>query len=175
MLHQVAAFMLNLSLTAGPASPSQAFVSGECISDGHHLVDSVVLPGGGKVETVASESSLSVNFYMRDDLVLSAVERDGEAVAELTEVGLALGPERAAELIAELEAALPDIMAGDRCTDPLSTKTDEKLKCGLIGVGVGLLTNFFCPGPCAAAAGTTTKLVCDYIVDKACEQNSKGC
>lgn len=175
MLHQVAVFMFNLSLTAGPASPSQAFVSGECISDGNHLVDSVVLPGGGKVETVASESSLSVNFYTRDDLVLSAVERDGEAVAELTEVGLALGPERAAELIAEIEAALPDIMAGDRCTDPLSTKTDEKLKCGLIGVGVGLLTNFFCPGPCAAAAGTTTKLVCDYIVDKACEQNSKGC
>jgi hypothetical protein len=134
-----------------------------------------MLPRGGEVETVASESTLAVNFYLGGALVLAVVEQDGEAVAELTEHVLALSPELAAGFVADLEAALPSLMTGERCTGPLRTKVDEKLQCGLLGVGVGVLANCICPGVCAAAAGSATKVLCDYVVDKACEKNSEGC
>lgn len=81
-----------------------------------------MLPRGGEVETVASESTLAVNFYLGGALVLAVVEQDGEAVAELTEHVLALSPELAAGFVADLEAALPSLMTGERCTGPLRTK-----------------------------------------------------
>lgn len=158
-----------MSLAAGPASHVQALESSERIIDDPRLVDSVILLHGGEVETVVSESSMTVNFYVDGELVFTATERDGETAGELTEHGLAVSPERAAEFLSDLEAALPSIMADER------SKVDEKFKCGMLGLGVGLLTNVVCPGPCAAAAGTASKLLCDYIVDKACEKNSEGC
>ncbi|MCY0994708.1 hypothetical protein OV203_46715 [Nannocystis sp. ILAH1] len=175
MPHPVASLLTLFLAAVGPA-PETAPAPGECVSDEYRLVDVVPLPGsGGEVETVASEQSLVVNFYLGGALVLTATERDGEAVGELTEYGLALAPERAAAFVADLEAALPSIMADERCSGPVRTKVDEKFKCGLLGVGVGVLASFFCPGVCAAAAGAATAHTCNYLVDKACEQDSTGC
>lgn len=170
------ASILTLTLAAAGPKPETALAPAACVSDEYRLVDLVPLPrSGGEVETVASEESLVVNFYVGGALVLTATERDGEAVGELTAYGRALAPERAAAFVADLEAALPLIMTDERCSGSVRTKVDEKFKCGLLGIGVGVLTNFICPGICAAAAGSATKATCDYLVDKACEQNSAGC
>lgn len=127
------------------------------------------------METVASESSLVVNFYLDGELVLTVMERDGEAAGELTEHGLALSPERAAELVSDLEAALPSIMSAERCPDQLRSKTDEKAKCDLIGIGSGILAGLLCGGLCGTGVGGVMKVACNWIVDKACEKNSEGC
>ena len=43
-------------------------------------------------------------FYLDGELVLTVMERDGEATGELTEYGLALSPDRAAEFRSDLES-----------------------------------------------------------------------
>lgn len=181
MLQHIIASFLTLSLAAGPASHVLAFESSERTIDDQRLVDSVTLPHGGEVETVVSESSLAVNFYLDGELVFTAMERDGEAAGELTEYGLAVSPERAAEFLSDLEAALPSIMADERSKVAslpsiisVRSKVDAHFKCNLIGIGAAILGTLACGWICGGLAGST-KAACDYIVDKACEKNSTGC
>ncbi|MDC0668827.1 hypothetical protein [Nannocystis radixulma] len=178
MHHHIVGSILTLTLAAPPdaydlAAPSTTECTFEFEED--RWVESVVLPGGGEIETIEAESSMTINFYLDGRKVLSVAERDGDIDSRTTEYGLALAPERAAEFHSELKAAMPSLMSTDRCPGVSRSKVDEKFKCDLLAVGAGILGALACGGLCGGGIGGSVKAVCNWIVDKACEKNSEGC
>lgn len=181
------ASILTLYLAATPA-PASAFVealkNAECtLVEPDRTAESVFLPGGGEVETIITGSSMRVNFYLDGERVLTASETDGRVDVDLTEYGLALAPERAAEFSDEVVRHVPALMESpEGCTGPLASKADQTAKCGLIGLGaaaLGGLAGTAVGGPLGGflggAAGGSLGVLCAWLVDKVCEESSAGC
>lgn len=175
--------LLALSLAAGPAPHTIAAPGAECTSGEDHAVEAVALPSGGRVETITTASSIRMNFSLDGERVLTASETDGRADVEWTEYGLKLSPERAAEFRDELITHARAIMESpERCAGSERSKADQNAKCGLIGLGaaaLGGLAGTALGGPVGGfiggAAGGGLGVLCNWIVDKACENSSEGC
>lgn len=148
----------------------------ECTSeDPERAVESVLLPGGGEVETIHTPSSMHVNLYLDGELVLSVSEQDGYVDAEPTEYGLALEPKQALQLRDEVVSHFQEIMKSPAgCSGPLASKADETAKCGLIGIGAGILGTMACGVICGAFGGSLG-VACKWLVEKVCEENPEGC
>jgi hypothetical protein len=181
----VALLAASLVPLLGHARPTALAMSNvECTSEEpERAVESAFLPGGGAVETVVTESGLSVNFYLDGERVLTASDRDGRVEVDVTAYGLALDPERAAEfreeVLSHLRVGVADISG---CTGRLASKADEDFKCGLIEAGAAVLggiAGHLVGGPIGgfvgAGAGVGLGKLCGWLVAKVCEENGEGC
>ncbi|MBZ5714861.1 hypothetical protein [Nannocystis pusilla] len=135
------------------------------------------------METIIVGSTVSMNFYLDGERVLTVREADGRGDAELTEYGLALDPARAAEFGDEVVSHARAILESpEGCSGPLRSKADENAKCGLLGLGAGALgatAGFLLGGPPGATVGglaaSSLGVLCGWLVAKVCEENSEGC
>ncbi|MDC0666309.1 hypothetical protein [Nannocystis radixulma] len=175
--------ILTLSLSFSPVSHAQGsewLANAECAAG---EVGSVFLPGGGEVETSITASSMRMNFYLDGERVLTVSENDGRVEADVTGYGLALEPERAAEFRDEVVSHAQAIMNSSRaCSDSLRSKVDENLKCNLIGSGAAILGGIAgttlgggLGGVLGAGAGASIGHLCNWLVNKVCEENAEGC
>ncbi len=144
--------------------------------------ESVFLPGGGEVETLKIGFARRMNFYLDGERVLTASEEGGRAEVDVTEYGLALAPERAAELRDEVLSHADIISAAllEDC-DVLSSQADENAKCDLISIGAGILGGIAggalggVGSLVGAGAGYSLGALCSWLVAKICEGNPEGC
>lgn len=175
-------FALSLSASQAPQA-AEALRDVECTSEEDRTVEAVILPGGGEVETITTSSSIRMNFYLDGERVLTASETDGRVDVEVTEHGLALDPERAAEFRDEVVShAIVLMQSPEECFGLLRSKADQNAKCNLIGLGaaaLGGIAGATLGGPVGTfiggAAGGSLGVLCNWLVDKACEQSSTGC
>lgn len=113
--------------------------------------------------------------------MLTVSETDGRTDVQLTEYGLTLSPELAAALRAEVVNHAPMIIeSSDECLQ--RSKANQNAKCGLIGLGaaaLGGIAGTALGGPLGeflgGTAGGSLGVLCDWLVDKVCEESSEGC